>query len=52
MNVWFWRFQNYTPIFHFAALAAGFLIARYLFPRNDRDEDRAPDRRSPATATA
>ena len=54
MNVWYWRLQNYTPIFHFAALAAGFLMARFFFPRRDRDEhqDQGPDRRSPATATA
>lgn len=54
MNVWYWRLQNYTPMFHFAALATGFLIARYLFRETRAGEDgQDPDsggRPAPATA--
>lgn len=52
MNVWYWRLQNYTPVFHVAALGAGFLMTRLLFARGDHDKHQGPDRPTPAAAPA
>ncbi len=39
-QVWFWKLQNYTPVFHFAALAIGFLAARAVIGDSERWDHR------------